>query len=246
MDEGRATESRPSEDGAGGDGHEPMVNVPPVTLGFFVVIAIAFAAVQLDPGGVGHWLFAHLGLLPGRVADIARTAPLSLDMGLALVPLVSHALLHFGWLHFGINVGFLLAFGSPTERAYGPWRFGLLLVVSAVTGGLAELAVNWGTNTILLGASGAVWGCFAGVVRLMWAHPDPRRRALGWRLLATLSVLNLVFGLGGGYLLGGGANIAWLAHFGGFAGGLAVAWRLPPWNLPRGRIRRKSRTDGLT
>src|SRR3546814_10248145 len=57
-----------------------------------------------------------------------------------LMTLVSHAFLHFDLMHLGLNLGFLLAFGSFVERHLGLLRYLALFALTAAAGALAEYA----------------------------------------------------------------------------------------------------------
>lgn len=205
----------------------PAFNAPPITLWLVGIISAVFALLQVAPSGWRETILVNLALIPDLLVWTLDTDPFSLTALLRLASLVTHALIHLDLLHWMVNVGFLLAFGSLVERVYGRRRYILLLVVSVLAGALAQMAFAGWQSMIMLGASAGVAGCFAAAIRLMVIDPDPARQRLGWTMLAVLAVFNVIFGLAGGALLGVEGGIAWVAHIGGFVAGLAIAWRLP-------------------
>jgi membrane associated rhomboid family serine protease len=204
-----------------------MFNVPPVTLFLVGLISAIFVSLQLVPGDWQNAIVINLALIPDLFFYYWENDPVSLAMAHELATLVTHALVHVDLLHWLVNVGFFLAFGALCERAFGRRRYIWLLVAASVAGAAAQGLLGQGVNTIMIGASGAVAGCFAGVIRLLVTDPDPQRQRLGWTMLAILAGLNVLFGLIGGAFMGVSGGIAWIAHIGGFLGGLAVAWTAP-------------------
>jgi len=161
--------------------------------------------------------------------------------------------LHGGFLHLAGNMLFLWIFGDNVEQRLG--RIGYL-VTYLLTGAIATLTFaifDWGSMVPLVGASGAISGV-AGLYFLMF----PRNKVkvlvvliiffdvllLPARLVLGIYVLidNLL-----PFILGGQTSVAYGAHLGGFAAGLAVAWggRRFGWKLPFSdwRLRPAGRND---
>lgn len=201
---------------------QPMFNVPPVTLTAVLVLAAVFGLLQVGGERLEWWVLLNGSVNPARLAAALRD-PLSLEMLVALVPLLAHALIHFDSLHFLANGGFLLAFGSACERAMGRRRYLWLLLLSALGGAVAQVAADWGQLQFMYGASGAVSGCIGGVIRLMMAQGDPQRRRFAVNMMLILLAMNLAIGLFGPRLIDLDASIAWQAHIGGFVAGFLVA-----------------------
>jgi membrane associated rhomboid family serine protease len=194
-----------------------------VMIGFELV----FAAVDADlmPKGLGRWpAYEQLAFID-ILFDRARA-------GLGVEPrlvwsLVSHAFLHGGWLHLGLNGAAFLGLGHALVRAIGIGRFLVIFVVTAIAG-----AVTFGliaeTNGPLVGASGAIFGMFA--VLTAWQERALRRagqsRGMIWRRIGGLVALNvaLAFGLGG--------LLAWQAHLGGWVAGWLLAGVFRPGHGP--------------
>ena len=143
--------------------------------------------------------------------------------------LITSFFLHAGVFHLVGNLYFLLVFGDNVEDYLGRWRYGLLVLASTLTGDLVHLALQSGSTTPCIGASGGI----AGVI-VFYALQFPRAR-LGflfryflyfrwirmpaWVAL-VLWVLMQVFGV---YMqLSGFSNVAATAHLGGAAVGFAL------------------------
>jgi len=130
----------------------------------------------------------------------------------------------------------LLAFGTPVERLLGPRRLLLLYAVSGMFGialnGFIDGAVGGNWTGVYLGASGAVSGLF-GAILMMLFGPRPgdemqrglyarRRRSLLplVQVVAVIVAFNVLTGIVG--LPGMAGGIAWIAHLGGLAAGIAL------------------------
>ncbi|MEQ8964745.1 MAG: rhomboid family intramembrane serine protease [Azospirillaceae bacterium] len=205
---------------------EPAINAPPGTLGLVVVILAFFAVIRLGPEGLQHTLIVELSVIPGR-AMLALADPLSGTGLLAAANLVSHTLVHYDLIHVLANAGFLLAFGSLVERVVGTRRFLTLFALSAALGAVVQIAADRlagaGDMTVMFGASGGVAGAMGAAVALMIFHRGGRAaRRLGLNLILALVVVNLLFALFGGAILGVDADIAWEAHLAGFAAGFLM------------------------
>jgi membrane associated rhomboid family serine protease len=138
--------------------------------------------------------------------------------------LLSHMTLHANWTHLILNTGFLVAIGSAVERALGPISFLLFLAVTGIAGALTLLAFVGASPVIVIGASGAVYGCLGAATRLYAWRRGGLSAAAGF--VAVLLLLNVLFGVIG---FGGtsGGTIAWQAHLGGFVAGLILILLLP-------------------
>ena len=203
----------------------PAVNIPPVTLAAAGVLVAAFALLSLGPPSWTATALQWFAVRPVLIADAVRD-PVQGHPAIAALSLVGHALIHLDLAHVALNVGFLLAFGGICERVFGPRRFAAILVLSAVAGAGAKLAVDWNAAVYMIGASGAVFGCMGAFIRLLIGGPPVLRRR-GLALLLGLVAVNALFTFIGPSLFGLDARIAWDAHVGGFVAGFLLGWRPP-------------------
>lgn len=75
--------------------------------------------------------------------------------------LLTHQFLHGSIMHLLGNMFFLVVCGFAVEAAIGHWRFLLFYLVAGVVGGLIHAAMDWSSETPLVGASGAISGVMA-------------------------------------------------------------------------------------
>ncbi len=202
----------------------PAFNVPPVTLAVAGLLIAVFGILALAPA---WWTAAAVDWFAVRPVFVARAVsdPQPLRLLIAGMTLVSHALIHLDGVHVALNIGFLLAFGSMCERVFGGSRYAGILILTAIAGAAAKLALDWNTPLYMIGASGAVFGCMGAFIRLLIGGP-PHLRRRGVMLLGGLVAANLIFTFVGPMMLGVSGSIAWDAHVGGFVAGFLLGW--PP------------------
>ena len=179
-----------------------------VLIGICVVLFFGLTASGVEPG-----LGSNLGASPlGR--DFALSGPLVADG--EVWRLVTHAFLHRGIIHIGLNMVILWQLGQMLEPAIGRVQFAVIFFVSVLTGALGALIVEGGG----VGASGGVFGLMAAAVVLMRSRGiDPMASGLpfwiGLNLMITFTIPGISIG----------------GHLGGLAGGALVALVL--FELPR-------------
>lgn len=194
-----------------------------------ICIAVHIVRMLLLSSRVDTWLLLNGAFFPIRYAPQVFT----LDLPTVLSP-VTYAFLHGGWVHLGINIIWLVIFGSPLAYRIG-WRRSVLFWI--VTAGLAaatHLAVYFGDAVPVIGASGAVSGFMGAAARfgLRANRRNPRRgfdgpllsigasfRARGvLPFLVIWIIMNVVVGLDF-FGARGGPGVAWQAHIGGLLAG---------------------------
>jgi membrane associated rhomboid family serine protease len=112
-------------------------------------------------------------------------------------------------LDVGLNMWCLLIIGRLIEPGLGKWRYLALYLLSGLGGSVAYYLLG---NPLqpAAGASGAIFGLFGAYFVLA------RRSSAGTSGIVALIAINLVFS----FVI---PNVAWQAHVGGLATGLAVA-----------------------
>lgn len=131
--------------------------------------------------------------------------------------IVTAAFLHGGLLHILLNMIALVQVGAIVELTFGAARMLVIYWVSLLVAGFSVLAFNYAIPT--LGASGAIFGLFGGLVAL-----GLRRGPAGQMLVKQtvgIIVLNLVYGFAV-------AGISNAAHLGGLVAGFLVGLPLVP------------------
>jgi membrane associated rhomboid family serine protease len=238
---------------------EPMFNVPPVVLATVAVLVgvHAFRIFVLSEAEDLRFLLTF-AFIPARYSThplIEGSFPGG--FGADLWTFFTYAFLHADLLHLGLNLAWLVPFGTALARRFGVWRYVLFMLVTAAAGALAQLLSNPGAAVPMIGASAAISGAMAAAMRFVFQEHGPLET---WRngaadgdayrvpavpLLATfrdarfllfLGVwmgLNALFGLGAvSFDAEAGQQLAWQAHIGGFLAGLLLFAAFDPV-LPR-------------
>lgn len=215
--------------GPGGGSHERAINLPPALLVLIVINLAVHVARQLMSESMDQQVVTQLGLVPAAFTG----EPGGPWWSLLLSP-ITYQFIHGGWVHLGVNMISLAAFGAPVERLLGVRRFVLFYLSAGVVAGFIHVAFFPDSPDPVVGASGAISGVFGAVLMAL--------RHVG-RLSSLLPVagiwiaLNVFFGLWGNGPGTGGEQVAWVAHIGGFVYGLVAfrfflpaAMRAPPEN----------------
>ena len=223
---------------------QPLLNVPPVITG----LALAMLAIQLmrdwvDPDTAVE-ILALFAFIPARYDPSVLTSGV-LPGGTAadLWTFVTYAFLHGSWTHVGLNLLWMLAFGSPVARRFGVVRFLAFFAATAAAGAGLHLLTHEGELVPMIGASAAVSGCMAASLRFMFAseaytdwRPDMFGASVDYpapplsvvmrdrRVIAFVVVwfaINLAVGVSAPIGIADG-SVAWEAHIGGFVVGLLL------------------------
>jgi membrane associated rhomboid family serine protease len=184
-------------------------------------------------------------LLPGPVQALLGYAPITtlqapFEPWRMLTTLFVHAPIGLsaqllGITHILFNMYALVLVGRPLEGLLGPWRLLALYLISGLGGSVAvqyaAIAGILSPYTLVIGASGAVFGLFGALLVV--------QRRLGGDASAILVVIGLNLVLG--FVLPG---VAWQAHLGGLVVGVVTGWLLVANRGPR-RGRRQAVLLGL-
>ncbi len=238
---------------------EPIFNIPPIVLATVGVLVLvhAFRMVVLSSAADDQFV-KTFAFIPARYGAASGTFPGG--FGADLWTFFTYAFLHADLLHIGLNLAWLIPFGTALARRFGPWRYVLFMLVTSAAGAFAQLISTPQEVAPMIGASAAISGAMAAAMRFIFQQGGPLET---WRdgagegeaykvpavpLLATfrdprfllfLGVwmgLNALFGIGV-VSFGGepGQQIAWQAHIGGFLAGLLLFTAFDP-AAPRGEL----------
>lgn len=240
---------------------EPIFNVPPVVVATVaVLVGIHLFRMFVLTDAQDMRLLLTFAFIPARYGlGGATAAPFPGGFGADLWTFFSYAFLHADLLHIGLNLAWLIPFGTALARRFGAGRYVLFMLVTAAAGALAQLLSGPSAMEPMIGASAAIAGAMAAALRFIFQARGPvdtfrdgvgrgeAYRVPAMPLLATfrdprfllfLAVwmgLNAVFGLGAvSFGTQPGQIIAWQAHIGGFAAGLLLFSVFDPV-LPHGR-----------
>jgi membrane associated rhomboid family serine protease len=163
------------------------------------------------------------GLIPSVLFGTDHLAPHLAPIPPAL-SLLTSMFLHGDWWHLLGNMLFLWVFGDNIEDSMGHWKFLLFYLICGAVAGLAHAAMLPDLQTPTVGASGAVAGVLGAYIVL---HPRVKILVLAMKWFPLYLPAYLVLALWFAFQLfsvwlGGGGNVAWWAHIGGFVTGAVL------------------------
>ncbi len=227
---------------------EPIFNVPAVvvaTVAVLVLVHLVREYVLTDEQDV--WFLLTFAFIPARYGtDAAASGAFPGGFGAELWTFFSYAFIHADFTHLGLNLAWLVPFGTALARRFGAWRYCLFMLATSALGALAHLVTHLGAMEPVIGASAAISGAMAGAMRFVFQQrgglallregsEEAYRRIPAASLAATLSNprflvflivwlgLNALFGVGTiSFGTEAGQQIAWEAHVGGFFAGLLL------------------------
>lgn len=196
-----------------------MVRVHP-TIWAMAAVLIAIEALfwagdhgLLPPLREAAYARLAVGVVPFEAALHARAAAVWFVAGV-----FGHALLHAGWMHVLFNTAGLLCLGHVVQAQTGTGAFLLTCALSAIGGAIGFLLLAGG-HSIMVGASGVVFGLFGVVLR--WRA----ERASAFKMILLLALLGFPAAL-----ISDGP-IAWQGHLGGFSAGWIIGSFMRPRRL---------------
>jgi membrane associated rhomboid family serine protease len=203
---------------------EPLFLVPPVVPVFAAVFVVAHAALQWAPPAYAAWAYQTLALVPARflASDVWV-------VGLGFATLLTHALLHADWMHVSVNAALVLAAAGPVYRNCGLVGLIVLFSLCTIAGGAAHLAVYWGSNVTVIGASGGAAGLMAAALRYRTRRLSRGELVSPIARSPVLPFTTFWIGLNAAFFIwdsvGGGfaSGLATIAHIFGYLAGLFLA-----------------------
>lgn len=205
---------------------EPLVNAPWPVVVLTVGIIIAYLVQSRFPLGTVSSLF---GFSP---AELMQGHP---------ERLLTSLFVHGNWSHALMNAAFILAFGAPVARFFGPHvggaiDFFLFYLFCGVLACIGFAAVHWGQEASLIGASGAASGLMGAAARLIGGNgrvgPLFSRAVTGMGL--GWLIINIIMAFAGGLVVPGAGSgvVGWEAHLVGFVAGVLL---IGPFGWAAGR-----------
>lgn len=227
--------------------HEPIFNLPfavIATVGVLVLVHAVRTVVLTDDQDAEFLL--TFAFIPARFSgQIGASGALPGGFGADIWTFFTYAFIHADLMHLGLNLAWLIPFGSALARRIGTWRYTIFMLATAAIGALAHLLGHFGAMEPMIGASAAISGAMAAAMRFVFQpggpvshwrdRSDAAYRVPSASLVATLRdprfllflgvwlALNALFGLGTiSFGAAAGQEIAWQAHVGGFFAGLIL------------------------
>ncbi len=226
---------------------EPIFNVPAAVVATVaVLVAVHLVRVYVLTDQEDLRFLLTFAFIPARYGtDATGIGALPGGFGAALWTFFTYAFIHADFLHLGLNIAWLVPFGTALARRFGAWRYCLFMLVMAAIGALAHLAGHIGAVVPMIGASASISGAMAAAMRFVFQRGGPLAllrdggdeayrvpaATLGATLRDTRFLIFLIAWLGLNLLVGlgtvsigqaAGQEIAWQAHVGGFFAGLVL------------------------
>ncbi len=200
----------------------------------YVTYAVVGACVlvflwQLSLGNAGGQEAVYaLGAIPAVIFGDARL-PADIAMVPPLATVFTSMFMHGGWMHLIGNMLYMWIFADNVEDSMGHLRFIVFYLLCGVAAVLAQALPNVASQVPMIGASGAISGVLGAYLLLF-----PRARVL---VMIPLGFIMKTHYLPAAAVLGfyfvfqvvmtamtpaGGGGVAFAAHLGGFAAGVAL------------------------
>jgi membrane associated rhomboid family serine protease len=222
-------------------------------------LGASIATFAIIGANIASWIFVQglgtepalarsvceLGAIPGALlGNVPAGVAVPVGPGVECVvgspgwyTLLTSMFMHGGWFHILGNMWFLSLFGDNVEDAMGPVRFVLFYLVCGVAAALAHVAASPDSAVPIVGASGAIGGVMGAYAALYPRAPVhvlvplgfffPRFVVPAYLMLGYWFLLQILGGIPA--LQGSGGGVAFWAHVGGFAAGIAL---LPLFRVP--------------
>ncbi len=204
----------------------PTARFPIVTILFIGVNITVFLFQALMGGRSGERFIASYALIPARLfspeAAAEGTAPVA-------ATLFTSMFLHGGPIHIAGNMLYLWIFGNNVEDAMGRIRFIIFYLICGLAAAYSHALTNTSSLVPMIGASGAISGVLGAYLLL---YPRAKVLVLAFfGFYARTVMIPAMFVLGFWFVFqflnafatsAGGGGVAWYAHIGGFAAGMAL------------------------
>ncbi|MBK8702769.1 MAG: rhomboid family intramembrane serine protease [Saprospiraceae bacterium] len=194
-------------------GHYPLFSYSLIALN----VAIFLFQVNMPPSALQAFVYDY-GAIPYETVR-----------GQDLPTLLTSMFLHGGWMHLIGNMLFLWVFADNIESSIGSFRFLAFYLLGGLMAHAAHIYFNWNSQIPTVGASGAI-SAVMGAYLVMF--PVSRIKVLFFFFTFRVpALLFLGFWIWQQWLSGTatldvstaeGSGVAWWAHIGGFAFGLAA------------------------
>ena len=202
-----------------GDDDSARRSAPIVTYTLIALNVLVFF-LELSSGDafIDRWSFVPTRFLANPVGDFAT--------------IFTAMFMHAGWLHLGGNMLYLWIFGDNVEDRLGHAMYLVFYLLCGIAATFAQLAFNLNSHVPNLGASGAIAGVLGAYI-IMFPHARVNvllgRGVVAMSALAVIGfwiVLQIFSSIGEITTSAqtGGGGVAYMAHIGGFAAGVVLAF----------------------
>ncbi len=189
----------------------------PIATYILIFLNIIFFLAELSGGDefINKWAF-----IPQRF---------STHFASDFLTIFSSMFMHAGWMHLGSNMLYLWIFGDNVEDRLGKIKYLFLYLFSGTAATFSQYLFFSASNLPNLGASGAIAGVLGAYILFF---PGQKVNVLVGRSVVAMQsiivigfwfILQLLSSAGSFSSTQDTGGVAYLAHIGGFASGLAIA-----------------------
>ncbi|NMC27145.1 MAG: rhomboid family intramembrane serine protease [Syntrophomonadaceae bacterium] len=200
----------------------PGEHFPIITVVLIILNSLIFF-YETTLGHEGLDQFAYIfGMVPAYYTN--HQVPL-----IGYLPFITSLFLHGSLMHLVGNMWILWLFGDNVEDKMGPVRFLGFYLLCGILAGVAHYIFNINSQIPIIGASGAVAGVmgayflmFRKARVLTYVFPIFLLNLPAWIFLGFWALSQLYAGAAGLLAVGSQQDVAFWAHVGGFAMGMAL------------------------
>jgi membrane associated rhomboid family serine protease len=223
---------------------QPTRNTPYVNYFLIAANVVVWLFEVSLPAPVLSQFMSTFGIVPATLlANVHQYGVVSA----APLPIFTAMFLHASWLHILANMWVLWIFGDNIEDYLGSFRYLLFYLLSGIAASLLHIAFNSNSTLPSVGASGAIAGVMGAYFLL---YPSGRVLTLvpflfvffvwlpAWIVLGYWFLVQFLSGAATSITAASSTQrggVAFWAHVGGFAAGLALI-KLIPARAPRYRL----------
>src|SRR3990172_3820328 len=147
---------------------QPIFNVPKgVLIASAMMIAMQIVLGFL-PDDTALYVVRLLAFIPARYSGAAAELPGGYVA--CITSFVTYMIVHAGWVHLLVNLAWMVAFGSGVERRIGEKKFFVFSILCGIAGALTHLMLHFGGMAPVVGASAAISGQMAAVLRVVFGE----------------------------------------------------------------------------
>ncbi len=229
---------------------QPFLNAPASVLWLIAVFIAVYAAQALSPPDVAGRIAAY-ALDPADYAArivVPGLGTVTPSLAERIAPPFSHIFMNVNLFGLGFTCVWLLAFGSPVARRFGAVPFFAFFLLCGLGGAAIFVALCWGQDIRIVGASGALSGLVAASSRFMQfgavpgdEEPEPFAPLDAPRVFAfgaVWIVASLALGGLGIGQLGAQQTFIWQPLVGGYLAGLILSGPFEHYFGHAARLRR--------
>ena len=185
-----------------------------VIINFVVFFLLLFTSGKFSTANSP--VFSDLSFRPSYMTDLPHIYTLFTSM-----------FIHGDIFHIMMNMIIFLLIGIPFEQRVGSKKFAAAYFISGIGGAVFFSAFNWGSDVMLAGASGAIFGIFGAFAalyprdRVVMPIPLPIMFFVRMPVIVATIMFASIESL---YALSGITDgVAHLAHIGGFVSGILIS-----------------------